>query len=68
MAQSFVPYGVPTDVDERIKQFQARIAAKRGVPVTQVSKAGDTLRALLSVVEATEQLGAPVNTDQPAAK
>ncbi len=62
MAQSYVPYQVPSDVDERLQMFRARIAAKRGVKVTQVSKSGDTLRALLAVVEATEQLG-----EQPTA-
>ena len=68
MAQSFVTYAIPLDVDVRLQTFRARIAANRGVEITKVSKSGDTLRALLAVVEAAEQLGAPVNTDQPAAK
>jgi len=58
MAQNYVPYQVPADVDQRVQLFRERIAAKRGVSVTKVSKAGDTLRALLAVVEAAEQLSA----------
>lgn len=56
--QNYVPYQVPADVDQRVQLFRERIAAKRGVSVTKVSKAGDTLRALLAVVEAAEQLSA----------
>jgi hypothetical protein len=56
--QNYVPYQVPADVDQRVQMFRERIAAKRGVSVTKVSKAGDTLRALLAVVEAAEQLSA----------
>ena len=56
--QNYVPYQVPADVDRRVQLFRERIAAKRGVSVTKVSKAGDTLRALLAVVEAAEQLSA----------
>lgn len=63
MAKSFVTYSVPTDVDARVRRFQARLAAKRGVSVTKVSKAGDTLEALLAVVEAAEQLSA-AHSDQ----
>lgn len=69
MPQSFITYSVPADVDERVQKFRVRIAAKRGVPVSKVSVSGDTLRALLAVVEAADQLGAPGSTqsDVPAA-
>lgn len=60
MAQKrFVMVSVPSDVDERLQAFQQRIAAKRGVEITKVSKGGETLRVLLAVVEAAEQLDAP---------
>ena len=57
MAQSYVPYQVPADVDQRLQLFRARIAAKRGVSITKVSKSGDVLRALLAMAESAEQLG-----------
>lgn len=56
MAQNYVPYQVPDDVDERVKRFQQRIAAKRGVEVHRVSKSGDALRYVLAMAEAAEQL------------
>jgi hypothetical protein len=56
--QNYVPYQVPADVDQRLRVYRDRIAAKRGVAVTKVSVSGDTLRALLAVVEAAEQLSA----------
>ena len=58
MAQNYVPYQVPADVDQRVQMYRERIAAKRGVSITKVSKAGDVLRALLAVAESAEQLGA----------
>ena len=58
MAQNYVPYQVPADVDQRVQMYRECIAAKRGVSITKVSKAGDVLRALLAVAESAEQLGA----------
>ncbi len=58
MAQNYVPYQVPADVDQRVQMYRERIAAKRGVSITKVSKSGDVLRALLAVAESAEQLGA----------
>ena len=57
MAQNYVPYQVPADVDQRVQMFRERIAAKRGVSITKVSKSGDVLRALLAMAESAEMLG-----------
>ena len=58
MAQNYVPYQVPADVDQRVQMYRERIAANRGVSITKVSKSGDVLRALLAMAESAEQLGA----------
>ena len=57
MAQNYVPYQVPADVDQRVQMFRERIAANRGVSITKVSKSGDVLRALLAMAESAEMLG-----------
>jgi len=53
----YVPYQVPQDVDEQIRRHQARIAQKRGVRLTLVSKSGDVLRDLLAIADAAEAMG-----------
>ena len=55
--QNYVQYQVPHDVDRRLREYQARIAANRGVSITKVSRSGDVLRALLAIAESAEQLG-----------
>ncbi len=56
MKQSAVPYQVPADVDQRLEAIRQRIAAVRGVPVHRVTKSGETMRYVLAMAEAAEQL------------
>lgn len=52
----FVVYRVPPDVHQRIVAHQQQIAAERGVKLTQVTRAGDTLRYVLALADAAEAL------------
>jgi len=56
MKQSAVPYQVPADVDQRLEAIRQRIAAVRGVPAHRVTKSGETMRYVLAMAEAAEQL------------
>lgn len=61
---AYVPYQVPGDVDEQIKARQRRIAERRGVKLTMVSKSGDVLRELLELAHAAEQLNITASSKQ----
>ena len=63
MTKSYVPYQVPRDVDERLRLLQERIAARRGVSVTKVSRSGETLRVLLAMADAAEPFATLPATD-----
>ena len=55
--KTYVNYMVPPDVDARIQARRARIAERRGIRLTKVTKSGDVLRELLAIAEAAELLG-----------
>lgn len=55
--KTYVNYMVPPDVDARIQARRIRIAERRGVRLTKVTKSGDVMRELLAIADAAELLG-----------
>jgi len=54
--KEYVPWQTPKENDARVQAIRERLAARRGVPVTKVSKSGDVLAYLLDMTEAAELL------------
>lgn len=54
--KKYVPWQTPKENDARVQAIRERLAARRGVPVTKVSKSGDVLAYLLDMTEAAELL------------
>ena len=54
--KTYFQWQVPEPNETRVRAIQERLAARRGVPVTKVSKSGDVLAYLLDMTEAAEAL------------
>jgi hypothetical protein len=62
----YVAYKVPADVDALIYRHQVKIAQRRGVKLTKVTKSGDVLREVLRLADVAESLTASGDTDAQA--
>ena len=66
--KEYVPWQTPRQNDERVQAIRERLAVRRGVPVTKVSKSGDVLAYLLDMTEAAEALNIQPVTQQAVAQ
>ncbi len=64
ITKTYVPWQTPRENDERVQAIRERLAARRGVPVTKISKSGDVLAYLLDMTEAAEALNIQPVTQQ----
>jgi len=68
VTKEYVPWQTPRHNDERVQAIRERLAARRDVPVTKISKSGDVLAYLLDMTDAAEALNIQPATQQAVAQ